>query len=36
MKVTDAERALFRMSPAEFNAYIALVKEEVTETADED
>lgn len=29
MKVTDAERRLFLMSPAEFNAYLALVKDEV-------
>jgi hypothetical protein len=39
MKVTDAERRLFLMSPAEFNAYLAEVKrlEEVeadTESAD--
>ena len=34
MKVTDLERAIFRMSPAEFNAYLANVKEEVASEAD--
>ena len=29
MKVSDAERRLFLMTPAEFNAYLALVKDEV-------
>lgn len=28
MKVTDTERAIFRMTPAEFNAYLATVVEE--------
>lgn len=31
MKVTAEERALFLMSPAEFNVYLAAVKEDVKE-----
>lgn len=27
MKVTDAERALFLMTPIEFNAYVAAIRE---------
>lgn len=36
MKVTALERAIFRMSPAEFNAYLAAVKDEVASEADDD
>jgi hypothetical protein len=38
MKVTEAERRLFLMSPAEFNAYLAEVKrlEEVEDESERD
>jgi hypothetical protein len=36
MKVTDMERAIFLMSPAEFNAYLAEVKRREDESDSED